>query len=84
MYLSFDSILFLYYMVIFLYNCYNLSHFGSFIQTKDLKGIPFNLLVPGMMVNARVLSTLENGILLSFLTFFTGTVSLQVSTVYLI
>lgn len=41
--------------------------------TKDLKGIPFNLLVPGMMVNARVLSTLENGILLSFLTFFTGT-----------
>nr|XP_043631998.1 rRNA biogenesis protein RRP5 isoform X2 [Erigeron canadensis] len=42
--------------------------------TKDLKGIPFNLLVPGMMVNARVLSTLENGIMLSFLTFFTGTV----------
>ncbi|KAL4578244.1 hypothetical protein LXL04_014364 [Taraxacum kok-saghyz] len=42
--------------------------------TKDLKGIPFNMLVPGMMVNARVLSTLENGILLSFLTFFTGTV----------
>ncbi|KAI3751004.1 hypothetical protein L2E82_21991 [Cichorium intybus] len=27
--------------------------------TKDLKGIPFNLLAPGMMVNARVLSTLE-------------------------
>lgn len=41
--------------------------------TKDLKGIPFNLLVPGMMVNARVRSTLENGIMFSFLTFFTGT-----------
>ncbi|KAI3684062.1 hypothetical protein L2E82_49964 [Cichorium intybus] len=27
--------------------------------TKDLKRIPFNLLAPGMMVNARVLSTLE-------------------------
>ncbi|KAK9062384.1 hypothetical protein SSX86_019570 [Deinandra increscens subsp. villosa] len=44
--------------------------------TKDLKGIPFNLLVPGMMVNARVRSTLENGIMLSFLTFFTGTVDI--------
>ncbi|PWA41653.1 Nucleic acid-binding, OB-fold [Artemisia annua] len=42
--------------------------------TNDLKGVPFNLLVPGMMVNARVRSTLENGIMLSFLTFFTGTV----------
>ncbi|PWA39554.1 RNA binding protein [Artemisia annua] len=41
--------------------------------TNDLKGVPFNLLVPGMMVNARVRSTLENGIMLSFLTFFTGT-----------
>lgn len=29
-----------------------------------------------MMVNARVHSTLENGIMLSFLTYFTGTVSL--------
>ncbi|KAL9999138.1 putative suppressor of forked, tetratricopeptide-like helical domain superfamily [Helianthus debilis subsp. tardiflorus] len=44
--------------------------------TKDLKGIPFNLLVPGMMVNASVRSTLENGIMLSFLTFFTGTVDI--------
>lgn len=34
-----------------------------------------DLLVPGMMVNARVCSTLENGIMLSFLTYFTGTVS---------
>ncbi|KAI7728309.1 hypothetical protein M8C21_015076, partial [Ambrosia artemisiifolia] len=42
--------------------------------TRDLKGIPFNLLVPGMMVNASVCSTLENGIMLSFLTFFIGTV----------
>ncbi|XP_024994090.1 rRNA biogenesis protein RRP5 isoform X6 [Cynara cardunculus var. scolymus] len=44
--------------------------------TKDLKGIPFNLLIPGMMVNASVRSTLENGIMLSFLTFFTGTVDI--------
>lgn len=36
-----------------------------------------DLLVPGMMVDARVRTTLENGIMLSFLTFFTGTVSLQ-------
>lgn len=43
---------------------------------KDLKGISMDLLVPGMMVNARVQSTLENGIMLSFLTFYAGTVSL--------
>lgn len=34
-----------------------------------------DLLVPGMMVNARVKSILENGVMLSFLTYFTGTVS---------
>ncbi|XP_076905789.1 rRNA biogenesis protein RRP5-like [Bidens hawaiensis] len=44
--------------------------------TKDLKGISFDLLVPGMMVNASVRSTLENGIMLSFLSFFTGTVDI--------
>lgn len=44
--------------------------------TKELKGISIDLLVPGMMVNARVQSTLENGILLSFLTYFTGTVDI--------
>ncbi|KAL2228304.1 UNVERIFIED_CONTAM: rRNA biogenesis protein RRP5 [Sesamum indicum] len=42
--------------------------------TKDLKGISIDLLVPGMMVNAHVQSTLENGIILSFLAYFTGTV----------
>ncbi|XP_073149006.1 rRNA biogenesis protein RRP5-like isoform X2 [Henckelia pumila] len=42
--------------------------------TKELKGVSLDLLIPGMMVNARVQSTLENGILLSFLTYFTGTV----------
>ncbi|KAL0334258.1 UNVERIFIED_CONTAM: rRNA biogenesis protein RRP5, partial [Sesamum angustifolium] len=42
--------------------------------TRDLKGISIDLLVPGMMVNAHVQSTLENGIMLSFLTYFTGTV----------
>lgn len=46
------------------------------LQTKDLKGISIDLLVPGMMVNARVKAILENGVMLSFLTYFTGTVSL--------
>ncbi|KAJ8544824.1 hypothetical protein K7X08_017407 [Anisodus acutangulus] len=41
--------------------------------TKDLQGISIDLLVPGMMVNASVRSILENGIMLSFLTYFTGT-----------
>ncbi|KAI4332058.1 hypothetical protein L6164_016997 [Bauhinia variegata] len=44
--------------------------------TKDLKGISIDLLVPGMMVNARLKSVLENGVMLSFLTYFTGTVDL--------
>lgn len=48
------------------------------VQTKDLKGISIDLLIPGMMVNARVQSTLENGVMLSFLTYFTGTVSCAV------
>ncbi|CAL9060989.1 unnamed protein product [Musa banksii] len=43
---------------------------------KDLKGLSIDLLVPGMMVNARVRSTLENGIMVSFLTYFTGTVDI--------
>lgn len=41
--------------------------------TKELKGVSLDLLIPGMMVDARVVSTLENGIMLSFLTYFTGT-----------
>lgn len=40
---------------------------------KDVKGISIDLLIPGMMVNAHVKSTLENGVMLSFLTYFTGT-----------
>ncbi|XP_042394409.1 rRNA biogenesis protein RRP5-like [Zingiber officinale] len=43
---------------------------------KDLKGLSIDLLVPGMMVNARVTSVLDNGIMLSFLTYFTGTVDM--------
>lgn len=43
---------------------------------KDLKGISLDLLVPGMMVNARLQSTLDNEIMLSFLTYFTGTVDI--------
>lgn len=41
--------------------------------TKDLKGISIDLLIPGMMVNASVRSILESGVMLSFLTYFTGT-----------
>ncbi|KAG2317978.1 hypothetical protein Bca4012_069048 [Brassica carinata] len=44
--------------------------------TKDLSGMSFDLLIPGMMVNARVQSVLENGLLLGFLMYFTGTVDL--------
>lgn len=44
--------------------------------TKDVKGISIDLLVPGMMVNARVQSTIENGVMLSFLTYFSGTVDM--------
>uniref|UniRef100_A0A1J3HSM0 rRNA biogenesis protein RRP5 n=1 Tax=Noccaea caerulescens TaxID=107243 RepID=A0A1J3HSM0_NOCCA len=44
--------------------------------TKDLNGMSFDLLIPGMMVNARVHSVLENGILMRFLMHFTGTVDL--------
>ncbi|KAL1204733.1 rRNA biogenesis protein RRP5 [Cardamine amara subsp. amara] len=44
--------------------------------TKDLNGMSFDLLIPGMMINARVQSVLENGILLDFLTYFNGTVDL--------
>ncbi|KAF0907052.1 hypothetical protein E2562_014658 [Oryza meyeriana var. granulata] len=40
---------------------------------KDLKGLSIDHLIPGMMINARVNSVLENGVMLSFLTYFTGT-----------
>lgn len=54
-----------------------LTFFMHFIQTKDLRGLSIDLLVPGMMINARVKSILENGVMLSFLTYFTGTVSVS-------
>ncbi|XP_015695265.2 rRNA biogenesis protein RRP5 [Oryza brachyantha] len=40
---------------------------------KDLKGLSVDNLIPGMMINARVHAVLGNGIMLSFLTYFTGT-----------
>lgn len=43
---------------------------------KDLKGLSIDHLTPGMMVNARVHSVLENGVMLSFLTYFSGTVDI--------
>ncbi|XP_062155312.1 protein FAR-RED IMPAIRED RESPONSE 1-like [Alnus glutinosa] len=45
------------------------THSSVVTQIKDLKGILFDLLVPGMMVNARVQSILENDVMLSFLTY---------------
>ncbi|KAG6466951.1 hypothetical protein ZIOFF_075269 [Zingiber officinale] len=49
---------------------------GTGGKVKDLKGISVDLLVQGMMVNARVISVLENGIMLSFLTYFTRCVDM--------
>lgn len=43
---------------------------------KDYGGLSVDLLVPGTMVNARVQAILHNGLLLSFLTYFTGTVDI--------
>ncbi|CAA6662870.1 unnamed protein product [Spirodela intermedia] len=43
---------------------------------QDLKGLSIDQLVPGMMVNAQVHATLENGVMLSFLTYFKGTVDI--------
>ncbi|KAL6599504.1 hypothetical protein ACP70R_045641 [Stipagrostis hirtigluma subsp. patula] len=43
---------------------------------KDLKGLSIDHLIPGMMINARVHSVLENGVMLSFLTYFSGTVDI--------
>ncbi|KAJ6870677.1 rRNA biogenesis protein RRP5 [Populus alba x Populus x berolinensis] len=43
---------------------------------RILRAFSIDLLIPGMMVDARVQSTLENGIMLSFLTYFTGTVDM--------
>lgn len=60
--------------------CCSSNNSSVLVQTKELKGISIDLLVPGMMVNARVLSTLENGIMLSFLTYFTGTVCHIINT----
>lgn len=59
--------------VVYLCSDYDLT---SKCLTGDIKGISIDLLVPGMMVNANVKSTLENGIMLSFLTYFSGTVDM--------
>ncbi|KAH7441212.1 hypothetical protein KP509_03G029000 [Ceratopteris richardii] len=42
----------------------------------EVEGLTMELLVPGALVNARVQSVLKNGLLLSFLTYFTGTVNM--------
>lgn len=45
-------------------------------MVKEFAGLTVELLTPGAMVNARVRSVLKNGLLLSFLTYFTGTVDI--------
>jgi rRNA biogenesis protein RRP5 len=42
--------------------------------TKEWEGLNIDTLVPGALVSARVRNVLSDGLLLSFLTFFTGTV----------
>jgi len=41
---------------------------------QDVDGITLNELTPGMLVAAKVQAVLQDGLLLSFLTYFTGTV----------
>ncbi|KAG0628431.1 hypothetical protein M758_1G025900 [Ceratodon purpureus] len=45
-------------------------------MVKEFVGLTVELLTPGVMVNARVRAVLKNGLLLSFLTYFTGTVDI--------
>ncbi|CAM6099604.1 unnamed protein product [Calypogeia fissa] len=47
---------------------------GSMI--RDQQGLTMELLLPGSSVNAHVRAVLRNGLLLSFLTYFTGTVDM--------
>ena len=42
--------------------------------TREWVGLTLDALAPGMLVNARVRNVLGDGLLLSFLTFFSGTV----------
>jgi rRNA biogenesis protein RRP5 len=46
-------------------------------MVKEYAGLTLELLTPGSMVHARVRAVTKNGLLLSFLTYFTGTVSLK-------
>ncbi|MCO5547404.1 hypothetical protein L7F22_000852 [Adiantum nelumboides] len=43
---------------------------------KEMEGLSMELLLPGTLVNARVGAVLKNGLLLSFLTYFTGMVNI--------
>lgn len=49
---------------------------ASSSMVKELEGLTLELLIPGTLVNVRVRAVLKNGLLLSFLTYFTGTVDL--------
>ncbi|KAJ7541483.1 hypothetical protein O6H91_10G061600 [Diphasiastrum complanatum] len=53
----------------------NAESLASNVAT-DHEGLTLGLLLPGTLVNARVRSVLRNGLLLSFLTYFTGTVDI--------
>ncbi|KAF3794450.1 rRNA biogenesis protein [Nymphaea thermarum] len=45
-------------------------------KTKEYRGLSVDLLFPGMLVEAHLKSVLANGVLVSFLTYFTGTVDI--------
>jgi rRNA biogenesis protein RRP5 len=45
-------------------------------MVKEYAGLTLELLTPGSMVHARVRAVTKNGLLLSFLTYFTGTVDI--------
>ncbi|KAI5068389.1 hypothetical protein GOP47_0016734 [Adiantum capillus-veneris] len=43
---------------------------------QEMEGLSMELLFPGTLVNARIRAVLKNGLLLSFLTYFTGMVTM--------
>lgn len=45
-----------------------------FVAGQEWEGLSIGSLLPGMLVNARVRNVLADGLLVSFLTYFNGTV----------
>lgn len=45
------------------------------VTTSDMEGVSLESLLPGMMVTGKVQKVLDNGLLVSFLTYFHGTIN---------